>query len=212
MSTIYPDRRVMRTRLKLKSSLLETLSNHSLKNLTVASLCRNAGVNRTTFYHHYDSLDDLIHQLLDDMVAKVIEAYREPYTQLTSFQLQDLHFSEITLFHSVLKNQAAYTQVVFSPFLALFHQKLSLAIKDVMLSDLSQHGDVDHELYAVYHSIAVTGLLIYWIQTGFLRSPEEMADQLLMIVRHRSEQRFKVKTILSPLLIDFNRVRNPFGG
>ncbi|KIL51370.1 hypothetical protein KP77_08820 [Jeotgalibacillus alimentarius] len=64
-----------------------------------------------------------------------------------------------------------------------------------MLPDLSQSGSVDHELFVIYHSTAITALIIHWIQSGFSKASDEMAEQLLNIVRHQTDQRINVKTI-----------------
>lgn len=205
MSTIYPDQRVIRTRSRLKCSLLETISGQTAENLSVAYISKQAGINRTTFYHHFNSIDDLINQLLDEVITDIITAYRQPYTELTSFHLQDLHFTESTLFHSIIRNQEILTKIVYSPILPQFQQKLNHAIQNIMLSDLSQSGTVDHELFVVYHSTAITALIIYWIKSGYSRTPDEMSEQLLKIIRQHADQRLHVKAILSPMLIEMNR-------
>lgn len=205
MSIIYPDQRVIRTRSRLKCSLLETICDPMTENLTVAHVCKLAGVNRTTFYHHFNSIEDLINQLLEEVVTEIITAYRKPYTEKTSFHLQDLHFTEITLFHSIIHNRETLTKIVCSPILPQFQQRLTESIKNIMFSDLSQSGNVDHELFVVYHSTAITALIIYWIESGYTRTPDEMSEQLLSIVRLQTDQRLHVKTILSPMLIELNR-------
>ena len=51
------DRRAERTRAALRDALLARLGSQDLDGLTVAGLCRAAGVHRTTFYGHYDTTE-----------------------------------------------------------------------------------------------------------------------------------------------------------
>ena len=50
--------RTVRTREALESGLWELLRDHELSDISVAALCRRAGVHRTTFYGHHRSIFD----------------------------------------------------------------------------------------------------------------------------------------------------------
>ena len=50
--------RTARTREALESGLWELLRDHELSEISVAALCRQAGVHRTTFYGHHRSIFD----------------------------------------------------------------------------------------------------------------------------------------------------------
>lgn len=62
------DKRTLITRTAIKDGMLELLSNTSFQYVTVASLCREAGVGRATFYTHYNGLTDVIDELADDAI------------------------------------------------------------------------------------------------------------------------------------------------
>ena len=62
------DRRAERTRAALRDALLARLGSQDLDGLTVAGLCRAAGVHRTTFYGHYDTTESFAVGVLADLV------------------------------------------------------------------------------------------------------------------------------------------------
>ena len=66
------DRRTLYTVGVIKDSLLELLEQNSFDKITVASLCRQAEITRATFYLHFQSLDEVLNEVLDDalMVAE----------------------------------------------------------------------------------------------------------------------------------------------
>ena len=45
--------------------------------MTVSRLCQEAGVNRSTFYSHYDSIGDLMEEMEQEIGANLIGRFRE---------------------------------------------------------------------------------------------------------------------------------------
>ncbi|WP_232835582.1 TetR/AcrR family transcriptional regulator [Actinocorallia populi] len=68
-----PDRRVHRSRTALETALLELIGEHDLARISVLDITRRAGVNRSTFYEHYGSVDDLAASacaaMFDELIA-----------------------------------------------------------------------------------------------------------------------------------------------
>lgn len=62
------DLRAERTRVALRDALLERIDGRDLDGLSVAGLCRSAGVHRTTFYGHYPSAEAFAVEVLADLV------------------------------------------------------------------------------------------------------------------------------------------------
>lgn len=60
------DRRTLMTKVIIKDALLELLQNTLYEKITVTALCRQAEVTRATFYLHYNNIDDVLDELLDD--------------------------------------------------------------------------------------------------------------------------------------------------
>ena len=66
------DRRTIYTRSTVKDALLELLEEQSFEKITVAALCRQAEITRATFYLHFQDIDEVLDELLDEalMVAE----------------------------------------------------------------------------------------------------------------------------------------------
>lgn len=60
------DRRTLYTQQVIKDALLELLASKTFAQIRVTELCRQAEITRSTFYLHYDSLNDLLNQVIDD--------------------------------------------------------------------------------------------------------------------------------------------------
>lgn len=61
------------TAVRMDEALLELLEKKDLAYITVKEICEKAGVNRSTFYLHYETLDDLLTEsvryIIDRFVA-----------------------------------------------------------------------------------------------------------------------------------------------
>lgn len=58
------DPRAKRTRALLQQAMGELLTQHSLASVTIGDITRRAGVNRATFYAHFQDKDDLLEYCL----------------------------------------------------------------------------------------------------------------------------------------------------
>ena len=65
------------TRERLKEALLRLLARRDILDVTVSRLCQEAGVNRSTFYSHYDSIGDLMEEMEQEIGANLIGRFRE---------------------------------------------------------------------------------------------------------------------------------------
>lgn len=72
------DKRSIRTRAAIQSSLLRLLNQFNLDEISIKGLCENAGVNRTTFYLHYTGVNDVLVSIREDFVKRVIDKYPAP--------------------------------------------------------------------------------------------------------------------------------------
>lgn len=61
-----PDRRAAYTKNAIKDALLELMEEKPFDKLSVSSVSTAAEVTRTTFYAHYDSLNDVLDELILD--------------------------------------------------------------------------------------------------------------------------------------------------
>lgn len=55
------------TAIKMDNALLKLLEKKDLEYITVKEICENAGVNRSTFYLHYETIDDLLSESIEYM-------------------------------------------------------------------------------------------------------------------------------------------------
>ena len=99
--------------------------------LTITEIAEKADVNRMTFYSHYDSIEDIFHELIDDMEADIYELIQK-----------EKDFSIDILFE--ILNQVMYEEIDFYRYvakdnsLAILRKKLKDTINQLIRVDLKQ--------------------------------------------------------------------------
>lgn len=72
------DRRTLYTRNVIKDALLEAIADRPFEQITVTDVCRRAEITRATYYLHYQSLTEVLDELLDDALQMAAEDCETP--------------------------------------------------------------------------------------------------------------------------------------
>ena len=62
----------------MNESLLILLEKKDIDYITVKEICEKAGVNRSTFYLHYDNIDDLFKETIERLNNDFISSFGNP--------------------------------------------------------------------------------------------------------------------------------------
>lgn len=63
------------TAVLMDEALLQLLQKKDFDYITIKEICIKAGVNRSTFYLHYENLNDLLEESLTYIYSKFTEKY-----------------------------------------------------------------------------------------------------------------------------------------
>ena len=85
------NQRIAITKRLLKESLLRLLKDKDADSISVTELCREAGINRATFYRHYGIPGDLLLEIQKDLYRELRKNVRLPSS------VQDVHGSILQL-------------------------------------------------------------------------------------------------------------------
>jgi len=61
----------------LKKTLLQLLKEEEFQSISVLKLCTLAKVNRTTFYSHFDNINDIIMLISQDLIVTVVKMFNK---------------------------------------------------------------------------------------------------------------------------------------
>lgn len=167
----------------MNEALLLLLEERDFDRITVKELCRKAGVNRSTFYLHYESMNDL----LEETVSAVNARFQASFAALPAGDpSREVLTSEKYLrpyLRFIKENQRAYR--VMHQKGGLFHiQRTFESFYESIFSPALSHFGVDERekkyVFAFYTSgtVAIIGK---WLEEGCRDEIDGIID---LIMRH----------------------------
>lgn len=95
------------TALLFDEALIELLNQKDIEYITVKEICKKAGVNRTTFYLHYENIDDLLNETIKNITSKFLTYFKDtPQTIIKDIKTtskEDLNFINKTYLRPYLE-------------------------------------------------------------------------------------------------------------
>lgn len=80
------------TALLMDQALLLLLEKKEYEFITVKEICQKAGVNRSTFYLHYESIDDLLMETIELLNKKFLSTFNNEIVKPDILKKDDLYF------------------------------------------------------------------------------------------------------------------------
>ena len=71
------DRRIKYTKMVLKEALIEILQERPVERVTVKEICDRADVNRSTFYVHYGSPQELLESICRELCEEISQKKKD---------------------------------------------------------------------------------------------------------------------------------------
>ena len=168
------DRRVLRTKKNIRQTFLQLLSEKSLTQLTVKELSEQADINRKTFYMYYSNIEDILSELEDELVQKLVLVFEKELFDREVFDSYSF-FENLNL--AIQGDIELYRTLNHSDLLPHLSLRAKNALIDVFFRKYNIPADSDSERYILYTEYAASGILsMYtkWFSNDFHMSLEEL--------------------------------------
>jgi AcrR family transcriptional regulator len=179
------DRRVKRTKQALREALFSIMSEKDFKSISITEIVERAGYNRSTFYAHYSSKEDLLNEIIEEKSSNLMDAIRGPYLENEVIYMDTIHPSAIQLFEHISSNAIYYKLMLNQNILPGFQERFCEAIKQHILKYITEFAntnhDIDPEIHAYFCAYATLGMVRFWLESGSKYTPLYMAKQLTEI-------------------------------
>ena len=174
------------TATKMNVSLISLLKKKPLEYITVSEICEAAGVNRSTFYLHYETIGDLLEEttryLLNDFLSYFSTDIRSIAFNLADCELKDLIFicdKYLTPYLSYIKDH----KEIFGT--ALSHNKI-LGFDDVYqrmydnvfdpILDRFHYSQGNRQYVMMYYLNGIHAIILEWLKNGCDKSIKEISE------------------------------------
>ncbi|MCM3039367.1 TetR/AcrR family transcriptional regulator [Paenibacillus motobuensis] len=167
------------TKKALASTLKSMMERSSLEKITVKDLVTECGVNRQTFYYHFQDIYDLLGWIYKTEALDAISNCRTYDTWQQGF---------LKIFHYVLDNK----KFCLSTYRSMGREHLDLflhqAVFDLLMGVIEevnagkQVRAEDKKFIANFYTFAFIGIMLEWIRNGMGEEPSLIIDRLSILV------------------------------
>ena len=174
------DRRVIKTEMALEAALLKLMRGKSIEQITTTELCREAGINRNTFYAHYPNPMNLLQRIEDEFIRLVVD--------LIDNTVQENGYSMLLqrVFELIIEHKAM-SLVLLSRngdpnYLRRIIETARVPVIEYWreLGTGLPPGDLD--MLFTFLSHGAKQVILLWVENGFDKSPPELAAKIGSIV------------------------------
>jgi AcrR family transcriptional regulator len=173
------DPRVKRTRQLLEQAFMDTLREKGFQTVTVQDITERAGVNRATFYAHFQDKYALLDHSIRQGFLQEIEKRMLHACHYTRENLRNLIVAVCEFTHNI----NSHCKPPHPQFESLVETQVKTVIYEILLKWLEQMEiDVDPETAATAASWAIYGLAAQWGHSKEPKPVEEFAEEVLPLV------------------------------
>ncbi len=166
MSNVANNARFKGTEHNLETTLISLAGEKSVADITVMELCQAAGINRSTFYAHYDNITAMGHSLLSSKFEEVNATFASQLKKATAPALKKSFNENVSLLLKVLKEnkKLCLAFLVINRELEIYDKSFDLIMKSLGKGKLSTKTAEDK------YKTAILKFTFYTVLTTYLKN------------------------------------------
>ncbi len=159
------------TAARMDEAFLELLAEKDFQYITVKEICQRAGVHRSTFYLHYESLRDLLSESVEKMMGDFMHRFQEDgfLARMRSCPLEELVLVTpryLFPYLSYIRDNRKLFQQVFEPILERFCVPPQ-----------------DRHYMMIFYLNGIIAVLMEWLENGCREDVEAIAGIIIRIIQ-----------------------------
>ena len=158
---------------KIERAFVQLLQTTPLNHISVSDICKQTGLNRSTFYSNYLDVYDLA-----DRVRERLEG--EFSALFSDYDYFNEHTGALKTFTHIKENQLFYNTY----FKLCYDEKHKVSIYDPKRAEVEQITR-NVEYHIEFFRSGLNAIIKMWLANGCRESPEEMAEILKLEYRGR---------------------------
>jgi probable dihydroxyacetone kinase regulator len=173
---------------ELARSLRKLMETRPLSKITVKEIVADCGVNRQTFYYHFEDLYALLRWIYQTEILDNVSEYKTYATWQEGF---------LRVFHYVRDNRSFFNNTLYSlgrEYLDDFLYNVTFDLLNGVVNEVSQGMNVpteDKKFIANFYSYAFVSLVIAWMKNGMKEEPEYIIERLSKLLEGDLEKALK---------------------
>ena len=181
------------TALLMDQALLSLLEKKEYEFITIKEICQKAGVNRSTFYLHYENIDDLLVETIEMINKRFQQVFDNKTINPTSLDKKDLFLIDdqylIPYLNLIKDNKKVYKLIHNKPH--LFNnqgafQKMYAELFQVILEKFGVSKEEREYIFAFF-SFGLVAVIQKWVRHDCVEDVQEISAIIKKCIGYKHE-------------------------
>ena len=157
------DKRVTKTKNNIYNALLELLQEKQIEEIRVSEICKNASINRTTFYAHFKDKHDLFNTYIKSIQQELIKnlenikhqkQVKQYYLEITSILIN--YMEEKKDIYKIITNHKQYDIIIHT---------IQENIKNILLTNNynDKIGSIPRDFITTFYIGGIVNIGMDWV-------------------------------------------------
>lgn len=181
------------TALTMDIALLSLLEEKDFLYITVKEICERAGVNRSTFYLHYETINDLLYECLEYVDKRfwlsfkashkefIDDIAKAPFDKLIFINYEYL----IPYLNFIKENKSIYIAAYKNPACMNTNKQFEQMTSSIIFPILDRFGVPRQEqhYWIAFYIQGCCAIVNKWIESEFKEAVNDIADIMIRCIR-----------------------------
>ena len=179
------------TALLMNEALLILLETKEYEFITIKEICEKAGVNRSTFYLHYESLDDLLEETITNTNIKFQDAFDNKTINPISLSKEELFFIKeeelMPYLNFVKENKRIYKLMFKYSYIFKGEVQLKRFYDDLFSIVLDKYGVAKQERDYVfaYYTNGIVSIIQKWLENDCNEDISFITNLMIKLINYK---------------------------
>ena len=158
---------------KIERAFLNLIAKYRYDEISISQICKEGGINRSTFYCHYDDINDLI--------VKIESKFAKNMASIFNYGDRKNNDAFVEMFKFIQDNRYFYKAFLNIPYATLAEYNTKIEV----LKHIGENSDIDKSktigifYRASFFGAGIKEMCRLWLENDCKETPEEMAKLLL---------------------------------
>ena len=185
------------TAVRFDKALLSLLEKKPFEYITISEICEDAGVNRSTFYLHYENTADLLKEattyVLDNFASYFSVDMESIASKYENCDLQELNFINEKYLHPYLsfikENQRLFAAVLSQPTVfeskAIFQRLFDNVFNPIL--DRFHYPRDEQQYVMMFYLYCITAIITEWLKEDCRKNIADISEIIYYCIFGREQ-------------------------
>ncbi len=180
--------------LLMNQALIELLNEKEYEYISINEICKKAGVNRSTFYLHYNNIEDLLFESIQNINKNFLSYFNscksEFINKIKEAENKDLIFIKpeyiLPYLNYIKDNILVYQISVKYPIKMKSVEKYNLLNKEILFPIYKKFNikEKQNGYISAYYINGISAIVQEWIKNGCIDDVNDICNIIIKCVNH----------------------------